>query len=107
MISQAYWLGLSKETRLKLAELFDLSRSTFTHVEGNTVVSDGYSLRDLAGITKEKMQEYTGETHDDFYKLLEATIEKLTAPSVETPAPEVQEEVKAPQKTKSKKYGSS
>jgi hypothetical protein len=84
MISQSYWLGLPKETRQKLANLFNIPRSTFTHVEGNVVVSDGYTLRDLALISKESLQEYTGETHDDFYKLLEATIEKLTAPLINT-----------------------
>ena len=89
------WLDLPQELRSKMVEIFALKRS------GGTVISsvggvmrcetDGYTHEDLIGISIDKMQDFLGE-HDekDFWKLLEATINKAeeglpTAPKEKAP----------------------
>lgn len=79
------WLKLSQETRVRLAEKFQLSRSRGTQMEqqgeGSVLVSDGYSNSDLEGITLEKMQEYLQDTSisGDFVSLFHGVLEKIEA----------------------------
>lgn len=86
------WLSLPRETRNKLVQLFNIPRTGESVVrsgavspEGNImgeVTSDGHSAKDLYAITVEKMQEYTGSKHADFYKLWDETVSQLNAPEV-------------------------
>lgn len=54
-----------KQVREKLAEQFQLVKSGPVEVDGGTIVSDGYTVHDLVGITIAKMQEFTGLTTTD------------------------------------------
>ena len=57
------WLGLDKELREKLKEVFAINRSEGMKVTNGKLVSDGCSQADLIdGITIGKMIEYVGET---------------------------------------------
>lgn len=89
------WLSLTAEQRASLKVLFQIPRSSGTLVEDNRVVTDGYTHPDLAHITVEKMQDFTGKTkEEDFYKLFSLTLEKVDADrpvavEVNTPAPHI------------------
>lgn len=67
MLSPTVWLKLSQETRSKIAKEFQLNKSGHSEVVDNQVVSDGYSVFDLQGITLEKLKAFTNNTSDDFY----------------------------------------
>lgn len=71
------WLELPPYIRMKLAKLFNIKRSTGAEVHNNVLVSDGHTHKDLATVTVEKMQEYTGRDTTDFYELLNLTIGKV------------------------------
>lgn len=81
------WLKLPYETRLKLAEIFELSKSKGSHVEQmgseSIVRSDGHTHEDLAVITLEKMYAFLGLAYDptntetDFPTLFHAVVAKV------------------------------
>lgn len=54
------WLEVSKEIREHLAKVFNLTRTGTSEIRNETVISDGYTIEDLGGITAEKMAEYVG-----------------------------------------------
>lgn len=68
------WLELPMNVRLKLKKIFNIPKSTGCEVHNNIVVSDGHTHKDLAHVTLQKMQAYTGSTSTDFYELLNNTI---------------------------------
>jgi len=74
-VNQSQWLNLPTEIRVKLATIFNLSRSTGSHVMNNTVQCDGHTDGDLLGISVEKMQQLLGSSETDFYKLFNAVVE--------------------------------
>lgn len=85
-MTKFYWLELPVEVRAALAKTFGLVRSSGAVVEqlnGKMVVkSDGYSDKDLAGITVEKLQDFLKEKKEkDFWKLMEVAIEQVTSTS--------------------------
>lgn len=80
MINRTKWLQISLETRSKLAELFGMSRSGFNHILDNEVISDGYSDKDLAMLSLEKLQQYLGSEEEDYYKLLDLVIKQIENP---------------------------
>jgi hypothetical protein len=51
------WLALSKEVRVKLAEMFNLKRDIATEVIANQVVCDGYSNEMLKNMSLEAINE--------------------------------------------------
>lgn len=83
------WLELPHETRIKLAEIFSIPKSTgivTTHGVTTTVLSDGHTYQDLSAITVEKMMNYLGfEVHNpeetenvvDFPGLFQAVLDKI------------------------------
>jgi len=86
------WLSLPRETRHKLEQLFSIPRtgevivrsgsvSSAGNIQGE-VTSDGHSAKDLYAITVEKMQEYTGSKHTDFYALFSEVLEKIDGGSM-------------------------
>lgn len=91
------WLGLSMPLRMKLKEVFVIPRSSGTHVQDNTIISDGHTHGDLAHITVEKMQTYLHSEETDFFELLNASINKAAVQILPTeektdvpvPAPDV------------------
>lgn len=72
------WLSLDRDMRKQLRELFSIPQSTYSHVSGGIVLSDGSTYEDLAAITIEKLEEYTGEK-GDFKTLFIKTLEKLNS----------------------------
>lgn len=74
------WLALTAEQRATLKVLFQVPRSSGTLVEDNRVVTDGHTHPDLAHITVEKLQAFTGKAKEqDFFKLFELTLKKIEA----------------------------
>lgn len=82
MLSQSYWLQLSSETRQKVAHALNIKRSGGTVVEGNRVVSDGYTPDDLFAIKVEQLQEFTGSNDTDFYKLFDLAVKMIENPLI-------------------------
>lgn len=69
LLAYSIWLGLSMETRQKLAQMFGFTQRTGTEVVAQRVVRDGFAHEDLWLITVEKMQAVLGTNETDFYKL--------------------------------------
>lgn len=77
-LNTVQWISLPREVRLKLIEIFDIPRSSDTEVENNTVITDGYTHRDLATITVEKMQAYLLDTtEEDYFKLFHRVLGEI------------------------------
>lgn len=67
MLSPTIWLQLKQETRKQIADTFGLVKSTGTTVTNGEVVCDGYTVKDLAELTLEKMKAFTNNESNDFY----------------------------------------
>lgn len=89
LLAYNIWLALPAETRVKLTALFSIPRTGEVIVRsmglvngniGGEVQQDGHAAKDLWAITVEKMQDFTGSKHEDFYKLFDETLKKLNAP---------------------------
>ncbi len=79
MVNYFYWLEKPWETRLKLAEAFELKRVAGTVVENGRVVSDGFSQEEIyKALTIEKMQEFTGSDETNPVKLFDLCVEKVS-----------------------------
>lgn len=84
-LSPNQWLQIPMEIRAKLREIFNIPRSKGNILEGNVIKSDGHTFEDLAVITVEGMQRFTGSDNTDFMSLFNVTvnqIEDLIEPSV-------------------------
>jgi hypothetical protein len=78
-IHKFQWMQVPKEVREKLIELFGLTRTSFSEIRDDVVISDGYSDDDLSLITKDKMCEITGLPCElSFSSLWEVMVVKLT-----------------------------
>jgi hypothetical protein len=81
LLSQSVWLGLSLETRAKLAKLFDFPEKGSVQVvngpTGSVVISDGYGYDHLKLITTKKMQEILNTKSDNFYSLFDTLVKNL------------------------------
>lgn len=75
-IYPAQWMHHSKEMRDKIARDFDLSRTGVTEIRDQDVISDGYTVHDLANITLNKMCAYIG-SEETFARAWELTIAKV------------------------------
>lgn len=71
------WLQLPWETRLKLVEVFKITRSAGTHVIGGVVKTDGYTEKDLSILNIETLKTFTGLETDNYQELFNATLIKL------------------------------
>lgn len=72
------WLKLGPETRQRLVREFEIPRSQGSMIEGNTVVSDGYTHKDLESITVEKMQVFLDDPENkDFISLFNKVVERI------------------------------
>ena len=83
LLSQHYWMSLSKETRTKLVSLFSIPHTGEAVVSygptGPTVQTDGYTYQDLLSISTEKMQELLGVESTDFYELIGEVVVNVDA----------------------------
>jgi hypothetical protein len=99
-LNQAEWVKLSPSTRIKLAEIFEIPKTTGSQVEvvaGQTiVVSDGHTHNDLKVLTVQKMKdylakiEYVGPLYDDFFQLFDIVVSKIENKELEPKKAEVQ-----------------
>lgn len=90
-INTFQWVSLPQETRNRLIEIFSLKKSGHVEVENKTVMTDGYTNQDLAGITVEKMQEYTGTDEEEYFSLFKAVLAKIEGEMVEELKKEIEE----------------
>lgn len=82
-LNTVQWISLPSETRSKLVEVFNIPRSGNTEVEDQTVVTDGYTHRDLSTITIEKMQGFLLDTiEDDYFKLFHRVLDAIKPPEI-------------------------
>jgi regulator of replication initiation timing len=93
MINRQYWLSLPKEIRQRLVVSLDIPRTGSTEVFGQTIITDGYTDKDLSTVTLDKLQEFMMDKSDNFDKLLETLIQRLQTPIV---IPEKKEEILTP-----------
>ena len=77
ILSVGVWVSLPTEVRNKFRSLFGINKSGITEVDDNRIVSDGTTHTDLSVLTIPKLQEYTGDKSDDFYKLFYKAVEKI------------------------------
>ena len=73
---QQIWIDLSREVRTHLIKVFGLVRTGVAEIRDKTVISDGYTNKDLEAITLEAMAKYT-ETTGSFSQLWENTLAKV------------------------------
>jgi hypothetical protein len=82
-VSYQIWIKLPKEIRAKLVTMFHIPRTGSAVVdygaEGNKVVSDGFTPKDIEAITLEKMQKVLDSDSTDFYGMLEEIIVNIDA----------------------------
>jgi hypothetical protein len=71
------WVQLPEDVRMYLSELFDIPRSGSAHVDGNVLVSDGRTAKDLEVITISRLQMVTKSDSEDFHTLLKMCINKF------------------------------
>lgn len=72
------WMMVPKEERDILIQQFGLVRTGITEVIDQQLITDGYSDKDLAGITLEKMTEFIG-SEESFMRAWELTVMKARA----------------------------
>lgn len=75
-IYRTLWLEKDRLARTKIAEVCGLKKSGGVEVVDSRVMCDGYTDKDLEGITVEKLKEYTSFESDDLYMLFEASCNK-------------------------------
>lgn len=76
------WLKVKPETRMKLKEIFNIPKSSFTIVSDNKVQSDGHTYEDLGVVTVERLQQYTGVDSADLGLLWTETVKLAEKPTV-------------------------
>jgi hypothetical protein len=73
-----HWVSLPTEIRHKLRMQFRIPCSSSSIVSDGVLETDGTTVEDFRSLTIEKMQEYTGETTEDFHKLFDLSVEKAS-----------------------------
>jgi len=106
-ISVFQWVSINPDTRMKIASMLDLTKSSHVEVANGHLITDGYTLQDLAGITNAKMERFThigdGPQINNLNKLIEI-IEVREPVEIKMPVMEViKEPVKEPVKESIKK----
>ena len=76
-ITYKQWLSLPNNIRQKMVEIFEIPRSGDTEVLGSQLICDGYFEEDLQEITLKKLQEYLDNYSEDYFYLLNLTLNKL------------------------------
>ena len=83
MILQQQWMQYPKDVREKLMAIFSIHRSSFVWVDGDKVVTDGVTMKDLEALTDEKLQDFSGISGTSI-DMLEACIAKINGKMIET-----------------------
>lgn len=71
------WVQLPEYMRRRIAELFKLKRSGGAEVFNGRLVTDGYTYKDLEGISIAKMQELLNLTETEYFSLFDALLEHV------------------------------
>lgn len=77
ILTPTQWLELPTDVRQRIAEVFGLRKSTGTEVVDNRVVSDGYTVENLQGVSVTTMQTYLKSKEKDFYTLFNTLVEGI------------------------------
>lgn len=71
------WVQLPEYMRRRIAELFKLKRSGGAEVFNGRLVTDGYTYKDLEGISVVKMQELLNLTETEYFTLFDSLLEHV------------------------------
>lgn len=72
------WISLPSDVRMKIRQEFEIPRSGNVVVFDGKVETDGTTHEDFKALSVEKMQKYTGSDTEDFYKLFDLVVKKIT-----------------------------
>lgn len=90
------WLDLPMQTRLKLAEVFNIPKRGSTEVFNNSIKSDGFLIKDIEeNLSFEKIQNFIEDTsEEDAIKLWNKMLNKINGveSKVKEPLPTIPEE---------------
>lgn len=76
-IPKELWMMVPIEERIVLVNDFKLTKTGYTEVHDNVVISDGYSTEDLRVLTAERLADYVGsEPTESMLRLWELTVAK-------------------------------
>ena len=77
-----HWVSLPLEVRYKLRTIFHIPCSSSSVVSDGVLETDGTTVEDFKVLTIEKMQDYTGNKIDDFHKLFDLSVLKVSGKEV-------------------------
>ena len=106
------WIGLSKETRVELARIFELKPTGESVVHVGEIIggniagvakSDGFTAQDLQALTVEKLQQYLDTTDTNFYEMFNAVVADIESEDSNTEAKTISEEIVTPKPKKNGK----
>lgn len=69
------WVQLPDYVRRRIASLFGLIRTGGADVQNNILITDGFTEKDLSGITVLKMQELVHSEIDNYFELFDRVLE--------------------------------
>lgn len=72
------WVSIPNEVRWQIRRIFGIPQSSNVVVNDGKIETDGTTTEDFRHLTVGKMQEYLGDTSDDFHKLLDKVIARIT-----------------------------
>ena len=78
ILSVHTWVSLPNEVRYRIRSLFGIPRSSNTVVNDGRIETDGTTMEDFKHLTTEKMQKYLGDASDDFYRLFDKVVARVT-----------------------------
>lgn len=78
ILSMSMWTSLSSEQRNRIRAVFSIPRSSSVVVNDGVIETDGTTTKDFESLTIEKMQQYLNDESNDFHKLFDKVIAKVT-----------------------------
>ncbi len=78
ILSLHTWVSLPNEVRHRIRATFSIPRSSNTVVNDGRLETDGTTNEDFKHLTVSKMQEYLDTEVDDFHKLFDLVVAKVT-----------------------------
>lgn len=103
IISMHTWVSLSNEQRHRIRALFNIPRSSHTIVNDGRIETDGTTTEDFGHLTVEKMKTYLNSDSDDFHKLFDLVLARVTDEIEGKPIEIINANVKPNVKTKKSK----
>jgi hypothetical protein len=78
ILSNTTWVSLSNEVRQRIRSIFNIPCSSSTIVSDGRIETDGTTPEDLKHLTIEKMQKLLNSELNDFHKLFDLVVVKIT-----------------------------